>query len=136
MALISTQTLTLKSPPTFSLPSHPSSQSPSLSPPNPQSLSLFYTPKSTPRFTARRLVVSRATSTSNLDFSPSIGEVLGDVGVFTAAGDSVQFKDLWDQNEVKFYKFPFFFFLKQLISILCNLIPCGATLLRVVILWG
>ncbi|KAK9902556.1 hypothetical protein M0R45_001492 [Rubus argutus] len=99
MALISTQTLTLKSPPTFPLPSHPSSQCPSLSPPKPQSLSLFYTPKSTPRFIARRLVVSRATSTSNLDFSPSIGEVLGDVGIFTATGDSVQFKDLWDQNE-------------------------------------
>ncbi|XP_040370393.1 uncharacterized protein LOC112187228 isoform X1 [Rosa chinensis] len=37
--------------------------------------------------------------TSALDFSPSISESLGDVTIFTAAGDAVQFKDLWDQNE-------------------------------------
>ncbi|KAM5576863.1 thioredoxin-like protein AAED1, chloroplastic [Rosa sericea] len=98
MALIPTQTLTLKSP-----PSHPStfptSQSLSLSPPTPHSLSLFSTPNSTPRFSARRHVVSRATATSASDFSPGIGEILGDVSIFTAAGDSVQFKDLWDPNE-------------------------------------
>ncbi|XP_004288275.1 PREDICTED: thioredoxin-like protein AAED1, chloroplastic [Fragaria vesca subsp. vesca] len=96
MALISTQTLTLKSPPTLSLPSHPSSQSLSLSPSSPHSL---YAPKPTARFGARRLVVSRATTSSALDFSPSIGEVLGEVGIFTAAGDSVLFNDLLDHNE-------------------------------------
>ncbi|KAK9949198.1 hypothetical protein M0R45_004732 [Rubus argutus] len=77
MALISTQTLTLKSPPTFPLPSHPSSQCPSLSPPKPHP-----SPSSTPQ-----------------NQHHAIGEVLGDVGIFTATGDSVQFKDLWDQNE-------------------------------------
>ncbi|XP_062005079.1 thioredoxin-like protein AAED1, chloroplastic isoform X1 [Rosa rugosa] len=96
MALISTQTLTLKSPLNLSLPSHPSSQSFSLSPSTPHSL---HTPKSTARFSARRLVVSRATTSSAFDFSPSIGEVLGEVGIFTAAGDPVRFNDLLDQNE-------------------------------------
>ncbi|KAK9902555.1 hypothetical protein M0R45_004734 [Rubus argutus] len=38
-------------------------------------------------------------TSSALDFSPDISDVLGDVSIFTAAGDSVQFKDLWDQNE-------------------------------------
>ncbi|ONI02707.1 hypothetical protein PRUPE_6G216800 [Prunus persica] len=105
MALISPQILTLKSPSTPSLPSHSSliapSQSPSFSPPNtPRSPSLFCSPKSTTQYSSRRLVVSRAsTNASALDFSPSIGEVLGDVSIFTAAGDSVQFKDLWDLNE-------------------------------------
>ncbi|BBH05874.1 Thioredoxin superfamily protein [Prunus dulcis] len=105
MALISAQILTLKSPSTPSLPSHSSliapSQSPSFSPPNtPRSPSLFCSPKSTAQYSSRRLVVSRAsTNASALDFSPSIGEVLGDVSIFTAAGDSVQFKDLWDLNE-------------------------------------
>ncbi|KAH0995925.1 hypothetical protein GBA52_019789 [Prunus armeniaca] len=105
MALISAQILTLKSPSTPSLPSHSSliapSQSPSFSPPNtPHSPSLFCSPKSTTQYSSRRLVVSRAsTNTSALDFSPSIGEVLGDVSIFTATGDSVQFKDLWDLNE-------------------------------------
>ncbi|XP_004288277.1 PREDICTED: thioredoxin-like protein AAED1, chloroplastic-like [Fragaria vesca subsp. vesca] len=37
--------------------------------------------------------------TSALDISPNISDVLGDVTIFTAAGDAVQFKDLWDQNE-------------------------------------
>ncbi|KAM5576862.1 thioredoxin-like protein AAED1, chloroplastic [Rosa sericea] len=96
MALISTQTLTLKSPLTLSLPSHPSSQCFSLSPSTPHPL---HTPKSTARFSARRLVVSRATTSSAFDFSPSIGEVLGEVGIFTAAGDPVRFNDLLDQNE-------------------------------------
>ncbi|PRQ48261.1 putative thioredoxin-like, peroxiredoxin-like FAM213/AAED1 [Rosa chinensis] len=93
MALISTQTLTLKSPLNLSLPSHPSSQSFSLSPSTPHSS------PPTARFSARRLGLSRATTSSALDFSPSIGEVLGEVGIFTAAGDPVRFNDLLDQNE-------------------------------------
>ncbi|KAJ4963565.1 hypothetical protein NE237_023504 [Protea cynaroides] len=32
-------------------------------------------------------------------FSESIGDILGDVGVFTASGEPVMFKDLWDQKE-------------------------------------
>lgn len=31
--------------------------------------------------------------------SPDVGDVLGDVRIFTAAGEPVLFKDLWDQNE-------------------------------------
>ncbi|KAM1048341.1 hypothetical protein ACFX13_028154 [Malus domestica] len=104
MALISSsQTLTLRSTsPTLSLPSHPSHFAISQSPPNnPHSLSLFYSPKSTTQFSARRLVVPRASSTEStaVDFNPSIGEILGDVSIFTAAGDSVQFKDLLVPNE-------------------------------------
>lgn len=34
------------------------------------------------------------------EFSPDVGEVLGDVSIFTAAGEPVLFKDLWDQTEV------------------------------------
>ncbi|KAI3768238.1 hypothetical protein L2E82_18756 [Cichorium intybus] len=33
------------------------------------------------------------------DFSPEIADVLGDVNIFTAAGDSVAFNQLWDQSE-------------------------------------
>ncbi|KAK9912460.1 hypothetical protein M0R45_036322 [Rubus argutus] len=51
-----------------------------------------------PRCQAQQRIVAAtpdwATSTSNLDFSPSIAEVLGDVGIFAVAGDSVQFNDL------------------------------------------
>lgn len=32
-----------------------------------------------------------------------ISEALGDVSIFTAAGEPVKFKDLWDQNEVLFF---------------------------------
>ncbi|XP_031275239.1 prostamide/prostaglandin F synthase [Pistacia vera] len=33
------------------------------------------------------------------EFSPDVGQVLGDVRIFTAAGEPVLFKDLWDQTE-------------------------------------
>lgn len=57
-------------------------------------------PKSTTRVVVglRRHVVARAAVS---DIGPSIGEILGDVSIFTAAGEPVLFKDLWDQNEVK-----------------------------------
>ncbi|XP_050291979.1 thioredoxin-like protein AAED1, chloroplastic isoform X5 [Quercus robur] len=47
--------------------------------------------------TSRRssLVVRASTS----PFSPNIADTLGDVNIFTAAGDPVFFKDLWDQNQ-------------------------------------
>ncbi|XP_050285744.1 thioredoxin-like protein AAED1, chloroplastic [Quercus robur] len=35
---------------------------------------------------------------STSPFSPNIADTLGDANIFTAAGDSVFFKDLWDQN--------------------------------------
>ena len=37
---------------------------------------------------------------STSPFSPNIADTLGDANIFTAAGDSVFFKDLWDQNRV------------------------------------
>ena len=37
---------------------------------------------------------------SNSQYSPSIADDLGDVTIFTAAGERVAFNDLWDQNEV------------------------------------
>uniref|UniRef100_A0A7N2M0C5 Uncharacterized protein n=1 Tax=Quercus lobata TaxID=97700 RepID=A0A7N2M0C5_QUELO len=36
---------------------------------------------------------------STSPFSPNIADTLGDVNIFTAAGDPVFFKDLWDQNQ-------------------------------------
>ncbi|RVX23801.1 hypothetical protein CK203_000731 [Vitis vinifera] len=45
----------------------------------------------------RHSLLVRASSTS--DFNPDIGEILGEVSVFTASGESVLFKDLWDQKE-------------------------------------
>lgn len=136
MALISSsQTLTLRSTsPTLSLPSHPSHFAISQSPPNnPHSLSLFYSPKSTTQFSARRLIVPRASSTEStaVDFNPSIGEILGDVSIFTAAGDSVQFKDLLVPNEVTFLLLPSqisLIFLKLLIGfVYVILISSGVT---------
>ncbi|RZC54742.1 hypothetical protein C5167_013606 [Papaver somniferum] len=38
-------------------------------------------------------------SSSPAGFSENIGEILGDVSIFTAAGESVMIKDLWDQEE-------------------------------------
>ena len=37
---------------------------------------------------------------STSPFSPNIADTLGDVNIFTAAGDPVFFKDLWDQSQV------------------------------------
>lgn len=34
------------------------------------------------------------------DYREDIGEILGDVSIFTASGQPVQFSDLWDQNDV------------------------------------
>lgn len=45
----------------------------------------------------RSPVVARASASG---ISPDISDVLGDVRIFTAAGEPVLFKDLWDQNEV------------------------------------
>lgn len=136
MALISSsQTLTPRSTsPTLSHPSHPSHLAISQSPPsNPHSLSLFYSPKSTTQFSTRRLVVPRASSNEStaVDFNPSIGEILGDVSIFTAAGDSVQFKDLLVPNEVTFLLLPSqisLIFLKLLIGfVFVILISSGVT---------
>ncbi|KAJ8765791.1 hypothetical protein K2173_014913 [Erythroxylum novogranatense] len=50
---------------------------------------------SSPTITKPR-VVTRASAS---DLSENIGELLGDVSIFTAAGEPVLFKDLWDQKE-------------------------------------
>lgn len=43
--------------------------------------------------------VSKAAS-STAAFPQDIGDVLADVTIFTATGQSVKFEQLWDQNEV------------------------------------
>lgn len=43
-------------------------------------------------------VVPKATVS---DYSSTIGDILGEVTIFTASGEPVKFEDLWDQNEVK-----------------------------------
>lgn len=48
------------------------------------------------RIDNRSRLVARA---STVDYSSNIGDMLGEVDIFTAAGESVMFKDLWDQNE-------------------------------------
>uniref|UniRef100_A0A5B7BYX0 Thioredoxin-like protein AAED1 n=1 Tax=Davidia involucrata TaxID=16924 RepID=A0A5B7BYX0_DAVIN len=45
----------------------------------------------------RSPVVARASSATGL--SENISDILGDVSIFTATGESVMFKDLWNQNE-------------------------------------
>ncbi|OVA01177.1 hypothetical protein BVC80_8887g8 [Macleaya cordata] len=44
-------------------------------------------------------VVRASSSSSPTGFSESISEILGDVSIFSAAGESILFKDLWDQKE-------------------------------------
>ncbi|XP_076950936.1 thioredoxin-like protein AAED1, chloroplastic [Bidens hawaiensis] len=43
------------------------------------------------------VVVPKASSTAT--YSPEVTNLLGDVNIFTASGDSVTFNDLWDQSE-------------------------------------
>ncbi|XP_074295243.1 thioredoxin-like protein AAED1, chloroplastic [Silene latifolia] len=43
-----------------------------------------------------KLVPKASTSFNTAD---TIGEIIGDVSIFKATGESVMFKDLWDQNE-------------------------------------
>ncbi|CAA7034647.1 unnamed protein product [Microthlaspi erraticum] len=49
-----------------------------------------------------RVVFARAsteTTDAVTDYREDIGEILGDVSIFTASGERVQFSDLWDQND-------------------------------------
>ncbi|KAF6159731.1 hypothetical protein GIB67_029989 [Kingdonia uniflora] len=43
--------------------------------------------------------MTRASSLSSTGISDNVGLILGDVSVFKASGESVMFKDLWDQKE-------------------------------------
>lgn len=49
------------------------------------------------RQSKQTVAVPKASSTAT--YSPEIGDVLGDVDIFTASGESVMFNDLWDQSE-------------------------------------
>jgi len=53
----------------------------------------WVTRPSSPRF------ITKA-SASNVP--ENVGEILGDVTIFRASGEPVMFKELWDQNEVRF----------------------------------
>ncbi|GMH14866.1 hypothetical protein Nepgr_016707 [Nepenthes gracilis] len=47
-----------------------------------------------------RMTVPRGSaSTSSYEFAENIGEILGEVSIFTATSESVALKDLWDQNQ-------------------------------------
>ncbi|KAH7851862.1 hypothetical protein Vadar_017479 [Vaccinium darrowii] len=45
------------------------------------------------------LVIRAAAASSTAGLSENISDALGEVKIFTAAGEPVMFKDLWDQNE-------------------------------------
>ncbi|MFS7973648.1 putative peroxiredoxin-like 2A/B/C, Thioredoxin-like superfamily [Helianthus anomalus] len=66
---------------------------------SPSSLSLLSPTTIRPlSFTSNRtLVVTKASSTAT--FSPEVTDLLGEINIFTASGDSVAFNDLWDQSE-------------------------------------
>lgn len=55
-----------------------------------------------PVFRARVVSARAATGATDsiTDYREDIGEILGDVSIFTASGQRVRFSDLWDQNDV------------------------------------
>ncbi|XP_043713992.1 thioredoxin-like protein AAED1, chloroplastic [Telopea speciosissima] len=100
---LSAQTLFLRQPLSLSFPP-PSYSSMSYLSPSPANF-LFWSSNSSSfttlhpanlRYDSRLPFVTRASSSG---FSESIGDILGDVGIFTASGEPVMFKDLWDQKE-------------------------------------
>ncbi|XP_002533575.2 thioredoxin-like protein AAED1, chloroplastic isoform X1 [Ricinus communis] len=89
MSITSTKSLQLQSLPPFSNLSSPKS--------------LNFTSH---QFPFPKPITNTSTSTTGLimrasssDYAGNIGDVLGDVTIFTAAGEPVMFKNLWDQNE-------------------------------------
>ncbi|KAK7330929.1 hypothetical protein VNO77_25135 [Canavalia gladiata] len=76
---------------------------PSISPPNSYTFPaspVNYSPKlmgSKGVVSLRHSIISPRVS--NSQYSPAIAETLGDVSIFTASGEPVKFKDLWDQNQ-------------------------------------
>ncbi|GMH06340.1 hypothetical protein Nepgr_008180 [Nepenthes gracilis] len=89
-----------------SLSSHPSSCPPSVFLPASKSLSsrLFRSSRSLSQGSVRVTVPRGAASASarsaaTYEFAEDIGQILGEVSVFAATGESVMFKDLWDQNQ-------------------------------------
>lgn len=58
----------------------------------------------------RSPLVARAAKSPS-DFNQSIGEILSDVSIFAVStGESIMFKDLWDQKEVKTISLFYFLF--------------------------
>lgn len=89
------------------LQSLPPSFRPSIPPPNSHSFPATpfnYSPKLIASkgvsVTLRNSITSPRVSVSNSEYSPQIAENLGDVTIFTAAGEPVRFSDLWDQSQV------------------------------------
>lgn len=59
-----------------------------------------------------------ARASSSTDYTATIGEILGEVRIFTASGEPVLFKDLWDQEEVSFTRMLYFrYYYHQLFSL-------------------
>ncbi|KAK4843505.1 hypothetical protein QYF36_008951 [Acer negundo] len=101
MATISTETLQALRPLCFTSPKSPKSSSRFLSIPTIEfrpRLVTISSPISTHRAISRPHPRVRVRA-SAAEFSESIGDALGDVSIFTASGDVVLFKDLWDQTE-------------------------------------
>ncbi|PNX61309.1 hypothetical protein L195_g052386 [Trifolium pratense] len=79
---------------------------PSITPPNSHTFpatTLHYSPKSITfkdSFLVTRNKRGFSSNASSSQYSPTVAENLGDVSIFTAAGEPVMFKDLWDQNQV------------------------------------
>ncbi|CAJ2635239.1 unnamed protein product [Trifolium pratense] len=81
---------------------------PSITPPNSHTFpatTLHYSPKSITfkdSFLVTRNKRGFSSNASSSQYSPTVAENLGDVSIFTAAGEPVMFKDLWDQNQLPF----------------------------------
>ncbi|KAH7566727.1 hypothetical protein ACOSQ2_023688 [Xanthoceras sorbifolium] len=102
MATIFTETLHAPRPLCFTSLKSPKSSSRFLSfstiESRPRLVTAISSSKSTHRLISRshsRLLVRASAA----EFTASVGDALGDVSIFTAAGDAVLFKDLWDQTE-------------------------------------
>ncbi|XP_021274293.1 thioredoxin-like protein AAED1, chloroplastic [Herrania umbratica] len=96
MATVSSQILLCCSTPKSKFPTINSSPSCFLTP-----TKVTYKPTKLMTFNSKgnsRFITRAASSLAN-EFTANIGDVLGDVSVFTAAGQRVFFKDLWDQKE-------------------------------------
>ncbi|EOX91758.1 Thioredoxin superfamily protein, putative isoform 2 [Theobroma cacao] len=96
MATVSSQILLCCSTPKSKFPTINSSPSRFLTP-----TKVTYKPTKLMTFNSKGnfRFITRASSSLANEFTANIGDVLGDVSVFTAAGQRVFFKDLWDQKE-------------------------------------
>ncbi|KAK3211018.1 hypothetical protein Dsin_015724 [Dipteronia sinensis] len=102
MATVSTETLQALRPLCFTSPKSPKSsyrfRRISTIEYRPRLVTTISSPTSTHRAISRPHPRLRVRA-SAAEFQASIGDALGDVSIFTASGDVVLFKDLWDQTE-------------------------------------